>query len=91
VALGAPVNVFFGFPDVFTATGKTKGLEAHGFQRHVARQDDQVGPRELAAVFLLDGPQQAAGLVQVAVVGPAVQRGKALVAGACAAAAVMVR
>ena len=83
-----PIDVFFRLPDVGTATGKTEGLEAHGFQRHVARQDHQVGPRDGVAVLLLDGPQQAAGLVQVAVVGPAVQRGKTLVARACAATAI---
>ena len=40
------------------------------------------------AVLLLDRPQQPAGLVEVAVVGPAVQRREALHAGAGAAAAV---
>jgi hypothetical protein len=48
----------------------------------------QVGPGELAAVLLLDGPEQAPGLVEVGVVGPAVERREALGAGAAAAAAV---
>ncbi len=84
----APVDVFFGLPDVHAATAETEGLEAHGLQRHVAGQDHQVGPGDLVAVFLLDGPEQAARLVQVAVVGPAVDRRKTLVAGAAAAASV---
>jgi hypothetical protein len=86
--LGAPVDVFFRRPDVRAATGKAEGLEAHGLHGHVAAQDEQVGPGNGVAVFLLDGPQQAAALVEVAVVGPAVERRKALVAGVGAAAAV---
>ena len=42
--LGAPINVFFRFPNVRAATGKAEGFEAHGFQRHVTGQDHQVGP-----------------------------------------------
>jgi hypothetical protein len=45
---------------------------------HVAGEDHQVGPGDLVAVFLLDRPQQAARLVEVAVVRPAVERRKAL-------------
>jgi len=74
----APVDVFFRFPDVGAAAAETEGLEAHGFHGHVAGQHQQVGPRQLLAVLLLDGPQQAARLVEVAVVGPAVQRRKTL-------------
>ena len=55
---------------------------------HVAGEDHQVGPRDLVAVLLLDRPQQATGLVEVAVVGPAVQRREALLAAIGAAAAV---
>src|SRR5205085_656568 len=40
------------------------------------------------AVFLLDGPEEAARLVEVAVVGPAVEGGEALAAVARAATAV---
>ena len=86
--LRTPVDVFLGRPDVGTSAAKTKGLEAHGFHGHVAAQHKQVGPRDLVAVLLLDGPQQAAALVEVAVVWPAVDGGKALVAGACTATAV---
>jgi hypothetical protein len=54
----------------------------------VAGQHQQVGPGQAAAVLLLDRQQQAAGLVEVAVVRPAVERGEALGARAAAAAAV---
>ena len=74
----APVHVLIGFPHVGAATRKTEGLEAHGFERHVPGQDHQVGPRNLAAIFLLDRPEQATRLVQIGVVGPAVERRKAL-------------
>ncbi len=86
--LGAPVDIFFRMPDVLAATGKTEGLEPHGFISDVARQDHQVGPGDLVAVFLFDGPQQAARLVEVAVVWPAVEGGEALVAGVGTATAV---
>ena len=67
-------------PDIRASKAKPKGLEAHRLQGAVAGEDDEVGPREGAAVLLLDRPQQAARLVQVPVVRPAVQRRKALVA-----------
>ena len=86
--LGAPVDVLVGLPDVGAAAGEAEGLKAHRFQRAVAGEDDEVGPGQCAAVLLLDRPEQPAGLVQVAVVRPAVQRGEALHAGARAAAAV---
>ncbi len=49
---------------------------------------DEVGPGNLAAVFLLDRPQQPARLVEVHVVRPAVERREPLLAVAGAAAAV---
>ena len=78
-----------GCPDVFAAAAEAEGLEAHRLEGDVAGEDHQVGPRELAAVLLLDRQQQRAGLVEVAVVGPAVERGEALGAVAGAAAAVL--
>ncbi len=84
----APVDIFLGLPDVDAAAAETEGLEAHRLQRHVAGQDHQVGPGDFVAIFLFDGPEQAARLVQVDVVGPAVERRKTLVAGAAAAASV---
>ena len=86
-ALGTPEQLFR-LPDVDAAAGKTKRLEAHRFQRDVAGENHQIGPRDLLAVFLLDRPQQAARLVEVGVVRPAIERRKALLTGAGAAAAV---
>ncbi len=85
--LGAPVGVV-GLPSILAAAAEAEGLEAHGLQRDVPGQDDQVGPRELAAVLLLDRPEQATRLVEVRVVGPAVQGREALRPAARAAAAV---
>ena len=51
-------------------------------------EDHQVGPGNPLAVFLLDRPQQAARLVEVHIVRPAIQRRKTLPAGRRAAAAV---
>ena len=53
----APVDVLFGLPDVHTAATEAEGLEAHRLQRAVAGQDHEVGPGDLAPVFLLDGPE----------------------------------
>ena len=84
----APVHVLVRLPHVRTAAAEAEGPEAHRLQRDVAGEDHQVGPGDLLAVLLLDRPQQAARLVDVDVVGPAVERGEALLAAAAAAAAV---
>ena len=86
---GAPVDVLVGRPDVGATSAEAVGLEAHRLERPVAGEDQQIGPRDLAAVFLLDRPQQPARLVEVHVVGPAVERREALVAAAAAAAPVV--
>ena len=94
VALVAEPRVFgtpedlLGLPDVGPAEAEAERREAHRLHRHVAGQDEQVGPRDLLPVLLLDRPQQAARLVEAGVVGPAVERGEALRALATAAAAV---
>ena len=51
-------------------------------KRTIASEEDQVGPRDLAAVLLLDRPQQTTGLVKTGVVGPAVEGSKALLSTA---------
>ncbi len=84
----APIDVFLGLPDVGTTAAKAEGLEAHRLHRDVARQDEQVSPGNAVAVFLLDRPQQAARLVQVGVVRPAVGRRETLRPGAAAPATV---
>ncbi|CAM5489497.1 hypothetical protein SGRIM119S_04434 [Streptomyces griseorubiginosus] len=86
--LGAPVDVLVGLPDVGAAAAEAEGLEAHGLQGDVAGEDHEVGPGDGLAVLLLHRPQQTAGLVQVAVVRPAVQRREALLATTATAAAV---
>ena len=78
----APVDVLLGVPNVFAAKGKAVGFEAHGLVGHIACQDDQVGPADAVAVFLFDGPQQAACFVEVDVIWPRVEWCKALVARA---------
>ena len=79
---------FFRLPDVGPAAAEAEGLEAHRLERDVAGEDHEVGPGDLAAVLLLDRPQQAARLVEVRVVRPAVERREALLAAAGATAAV---
>ena len=78
----APVGVLFGMPDVFAPERKTEGFQSHRFVGHIPREDDQVGPGKLVAVFLLDRPEQATGLVEVGVVRPRIKRRETLVAGA---------
>src|SRR5690606_4964927 len=70
------------------ATGKTKGFKAHGFIGHIAGQNDQVGPGQAVTVFLFNRPQQAAGFIEVGVVGPAVNGGETLVTGTGTTAAI---
>ena len=86
--LGTEVHVQVRLPHVFAAAGKAEGAESHALQRHIAGQDEEVGPGDLLAVLLLDRPEQAARLVDVDVVGPGIQRCKALLAAAAAAPAV---
>src|SRR5215207_2990605 len=77
-----------GLPDILSPEAEAKCLEPHRFIGTVAGEDDQIGPGDLAAVLLLDRPEQPARLVQADVVGPAVEGGKALSAAAATAAAV---
>src|SRR5208282_5964661 len=88
LAFCAPVDVLFRFPNVLTPAGETEGLETHRFQGDVAGEDHEVGPGNFPAVLLLDRPEQSARLVEVRIVGPAVEGCKALAAVARAAAAV---
>ena len=83
-----PVHVFVRLPHIGTPAGEAEGLEAHGFEGNITGEYDQVGPGNLVAVFLLDRPQQAPGLVQADVVRPAVERGEALLARARPSAAI---
>src|SRR5580704_6601179 len=80
----SPVDVEVRFPNVRTSAGETESLKAHGFQRYVSREDHQVGPRDLLAVFLLNWPQQAPCSIEVDVVWPAIEWSETLLASAAA-------
>ena len=87
-AFRSPENIFLRLPDIFAAAGESKSFESHGFERDVAGENHEVGPRKFAAVFLFDGPEEAARFVEVRVVGPAIERRETLRAVAGAAASV---
>ena len=86
--LGAPIDVALGLENVLAAAAEAEHRSAHRLDRDVAGEDEQVGPADALAVLLLDRPKQPARLVEVAVVRPAVERSKALIARVGAAAAV---
>src|SRR5206468_7670774 len=88
LAFGPPIDVLFWFPGVDAATTEAERLEAHRFESDVPGEDHEVSPGDLAAIFLLDRPQQPARLVEVRIVRPAVDRCEALLAASGAAAAV---
>ena len=74
----APVDILFRFPDIHAPTAKAEGLKAHGFNGAIAGQDEQIGPGNLVAVFLLHRPKQAARLVQIGVIRPGIFRREAM-------------
>src|SRR6266496_1064338 len=78
LALAPPVSVLFRLPDVLAPAAEAEGLEAHRLQGTVAGEDHQVGPRDLVCRLLLEKPEQPARLVEVRIVGPAVEGRKAL-------------
>src|SRR5690606_6705718 len=86
--LGTPVDVVVRLPRVDAAARETERLQAHRLERDVARQDHQVGPRDLLAVLLLHRPRQTTRFVEADVVRPAVERGEALLTTVGTAAAV---
>jgi len=61
--LAAPIYVLFRLPYVLTPPGEAEGLQSHRLDGTVAGKDHEVGPGYLFAVFLFDGPDQAACLV----------------------------
>ncbi len=85
--LGTPEDLV-GLPGVGAPEAEAERLEPHRLEGDVAGEDEEVGPRELAAVLLLDRPEQPARLVEAGVVGPAVERREALRPGAATAATV---
>src|ERR1051325_2972363 len=83
----SPVELLW-FPGVGATAGKTESLEAHRLERDVADQHKQIGPGNSATVFLFDGPQEPARLVEVRVVGPTVEWRKTLLPATSSAAAI---
>ncbi len=88
LVFAAPIDVAFGFIDIDAAAAETEDRTAHAFDRHIAGEDEQIGPADLVAIFLLDRPKQAPRLVEIAVVGPAVERRETLLPAIGAAAAI---
>ena len=88
LAFWAPENIFLGLPHIRTPAAKTERLETHRLERDVARQNQQVRPGDLAAVFLFDRPKQPAGFVKVHVVRPTVEWREALLARSSTATAI---
>ena len=84
----SPVDVILRLPNVFASAGEAEGFEPHGFERAISRKNHQVRPGQLPAIFLFDRPEKSARLVQTCIVGPTVERCKALRAGTRAAASV---
>jgi len=74
----APVDGLVRLPDIRAPSAEAEGLEAHRLERDVAGKNQEVGPGNLAAVLLLDRPEQSAGLIEVHVVRPGVERREAL-------------
>ena len=74
----APIDVFLGLPHIGTPACEAKGFEPHRFKRAISRENHQISPRDLSSIFLLERPKQAACLVKIAVVWPAVKRRKTL-------------
>ena len=89
IGFRAPVNVFFWLKPVGAPAREAERLQATGLHADIGGKDHQVGPGDFIAILLLDRPKQTASFVQVAIVWPAVQRGKTLRAGIGAAAAII--
>src|SRR5205823_8725129 len=86
--LRAPIDVALGLVDVLWSAAEAEDRAAHRFDCDIAGEDEQVGPADVLPVLALDRPQQSPGFVEVAVVRPAVERGKALLSAVRAAAPV---
>src|ERR1700745_2609080 len=85
---GPPIDILIGLPNILPTAAETECFESHRFQRNVPGEDHQVGPRNLATIFLFDRPQQAPRFVETDVIRPTVQWSEALLASATAAATV---
>src|SRR3546814_6714374 len=54
----APIDVAFGLENVGAAAAEAEHGAAHRFDRDIAGEDEQVGPADLVAIFLLDRPDR---------------------------------
>ena len=88
-AFRTPIDVFFRAPDILTPKPEPEGLQAHRLVGHRTGKDDQVGPRQSVAILPLDGPKQAARLVEACIVRPGVQRRETDVARSATTAAIL--
>ena len=73
---------------VLSACTEPENGGAHGLKSHIARQGDQVAPRDGVAIFEFDGLQEDERLVEVGVIGPSVLRYEANTTAVAATAAV---
>ena len=84
----APINILIGFPGIGATSGETECLKPHRFECDITRKDQQIGPGNLVAVFLLDRPKQTTRFIKPNIIRPAVQRGKTLLSTTSPTAAV---
>src|SRR5205085_2338511 len=86
--LPAPVHVLIRLPRIRTPAGEAERFKAHRLEGDIAREDHQIGPRNLPSILLLDRPEEPARLIETDIVGPTVQRCEALLTASTAAAAI---
>src|ERR1700746_2896550 len=84
----APIDILIGLPNILATAAEAEGFESHRFERNVPGEDHQVGPRNLAAIFLFDRPEKAPRFIQTDVIRPTVQWSEALLASATTAATI---
>src|SRR5271163_2873712 len=88
LAFGTPENALLRFPSIGATAAKPVGFETHRFERNIARKNNEIGPRDFLAVLFFDRPKQAASLVEIDIVWPAVKGCESLLPGAGATAPV---
>ena len=71
--LAPPVDVVLRVPDVRPPATKAQHGSTHGLDRDLPSENQQVCPANAVAVLLLDRPEESSGLVEVPIVGPAVE------------------
>ena len=86
--LRSPIDIGLGLIDILATAAEAEHRSAHRFDGDITGQDEQIGPADMLAIFLLDRPEQATRLVEIAVVGPAVERSEALLPARSTAATV---